>query len=66
VTNDVNEGNSATKISGTRGFEKVVIVIIIIGFAAGLIYQVFFCSTCYGITQRFVPVVPATEKTELK
>jgi hypothetical protein len=63
VTHDVNEGNSPANKTGAGGFEKFVIGIVILGIVAGLIYQVFFCSTCYGLTQRFVPT---TEKTDPK
>jgi hypothetical protein len=63
MMNDANEGNAPTKKSGGIGFDKLVIGIVILCVAAGVIYQVFFCSTCYGITERFRP---ATEKTDLK
>jgi hypothetical protein len=61
--NDVNEANSPTKKSGARRFDKYVIGIVILGFAALVIYQAFFCPTCYGISER---VRPAAEKTDLK
>ena len=48
MTNDVNERNLPTKKSGAIGFDKVVIGFLILGFAALVIYQLFFCATCYG------------------
>jgi hypothetical protein len=60
MTHDVNKTTSPKKKSGV---DKLVIAIMILGFASLGIYQVFFCPTCYGITERFLP---ATEKTDVK
>jgi hypothetical protein len=49
MTNDVkHESVAPMKKTGASGFDKFVIGIIILGFAALVIYQVFFCPTCYG------------------
>ena len=48
MTNHVTEANLPAKKRGTIGFDKFVIGILILGFAALVIYQVIFCSTCYG------------------
>jgi hypothetical protein len=58
VTDDVNETNATEKKSG--GYEKYVIALVVILLAAGAAYQAFFCSTCYGITQKFVPAEQRT------
>jgi hypothetical protein len=48
MTNHVTENNALTKKSNAVGFDKIVIGILILGFAALVIYQLFFCATCYG------------------
>ncbi len=48
MTNHVTETNLSTKKSGVIGFDKIVIGILILGFATLVIYQLFFCATCYG------------------
>ena len=37
-----------TKKSSTSGFDKFLFGILILGLAALVVYQVFFCPTCYG------------------
>jgi len=60
MTHDVNKTTSPKKKSGGN---KLVIAIMILGFAGLGICQVFFCPTCYGITERFLP---AAGKTDVK
>jgi hypothetical protein len=55
MANDGNGANAPAKKSGAKGFDKIVIGIVVLGVAAALTYQVFFCSTCYGITQKYAP-----------
>jgi hypothetical protein len=60
MTHDANKTTQPKKKSGA---DKLVIAIMILGFATLVTYQIFFCPTCYGITERFMP---ATEKTDVK
>ena len=48
MTNHVTENHSLTKKSGAIGLDKIVIGMLLLGFAALVIYQLFFCPTCYG------------------
>lgn len=48
MTNDVHQSNLPTKKSGAIGFDKFVIGILIFAFASLVIYQLFYCATCYG------------------
>ena len=63
VTHDVNEANLPTKKTGAIGFEKFVIGIVVLAFAALGIYQGFFCPTCYGISER---TLPSIEKSDVR
>ena len=58
MSGDVNEQNKAEQKSG--GFEKYLIALVIVCLAAGIAYQMFFCSTCYGLTQKYVPAAART------
>ena len=48
MTIQVNESNVAPKKTGAIGFDTVIIGSLILGFAALVIYQLFFCATCFG------------------
>ncbi len=48
MTNDVHQSNLPTKKSGAFGSDKLVIGILIFGFASLVIYQLFYCASCYG------------------
>jgi hypothetical protein len=54
MTNDVNKGNTPPK-ENEGGSGKYVIGLLILCAAAFLSYQVFFCPTCYGITEKYAP-----------
>jgi len=55
------DANKTTQPKKKSGADKLVIAIMILGFATLVTYQI--CPTCYGITERFMP---ATEKTDVK
>ena len=48
MTNDVHQNNLSTKKNGGIGIDKFVIGLLILGFGTHVIYQLFFCATCYG------------------
>jgi hypothetical protein len=48
MTNDVHHSDLPTRKSGGIGFDKLVIGILISGFASLVFYQLFYCATCYG------------------
>ncbi len=48
MTNDVHQSNLPTKKSSAFGPDKLVIGILIFGFASLVIYQLFYCASCYG------------------
>lgn len=54
MTNDGNKDNTAPKES-EGGSGKYVIGLLVVCAAAFISYQVYFCSTCYGITQKYAP-----------
>ena len=58
MSGDVNEGGESGKKSG--GFEKYFIGLVVVCLAMGIAYQAFFCSTCYGITQKYAPPAAKT------
>ena len=44
----VDNENSAPKKTGGSGIDKIIFATLIAGAAAVLIYQMFFCATCYA------------------
>jgi hypothetical protein len=48
MANDVTEIHAPAKKSGAIGFDKIVIGALIFGFASLVIYQLFYCATCWG------------------
>ena len=54
MTNEVNQDNTQPEQSGS-GSGKYLIGLFVICAAAFISYQVFFCSTCYGITEKYNP-----------
>jgi hypothetical protein len=44
----VTESQVPAKKSGAIGFDKIVIGALIFGFASLVIYQLFYCATCWG------------------
>ena len=50
MTTDVEKKRDSAKKSGPSGMEKVMIGIVVLGFAALIIYQVYFCATCWGVS----------------
>lgn len=48
MANNVSEGHVPVKKSGAIGFDKIVIGALIFGFASLVIYQLFYCATCWG------------------
>lgn len=48
MTDRVTESHMPAKKSGSFGFDKIVIGALIFGFASLVIYQLFYCATCWG------------------
>ena len=48
MTNRVIESPAPAKKNGAIGFDKIVIGALIFGFASLVIYQFFYCATCWG------------------
>jgi hypothetical protein len=48
MANHATESQVPAKKSGAIGFDKIVIGGLIFGFASLVIYQLFYCATCWG------------------
>jgi hypothetical protein len=51
----VADGTNKDKEQSGSGSSKYLIGLFVLCAAAFLSYQVFFCSTCYGITEKYNP-----------